>query len=151
MGSTAGEPSFKPLPLLSLPPHLDPPHRFTIVRAPTLHPHFHYHSHSNPSFGWQVFPHAFALTQLSQADGERLRTLARTSVKAFAAPSNGTDLPLVHALDSRLAQLAGLGTLQMAQAVEGPLHKTLCLLLKREYECLAGLRYTAPTACAAVT
>ena len=98
-----------------------------------------------------VFPHAFALTQLSQADGERLRVLAKASVKAFAAPSHGTDVPLVHALDSKLAQLAGLGTLQVAQAADGPLHKTLCLLLKREYECLAGLRYTAPTACAAVT
>ena len=97
-----------------------------------------------------VFPHAFALTQLSQADGERLRVLAKASVKAFAAPSHGTDVPLVHALDSRLAQLAGLGTLQVAQAADGPLHKTLCLLLKREYECLAGLSYTPPTACASV-
>ena len=96
------------------------------------------------------FPHAFALTQLSQPDGERLRVLARASVKAFATPSHGSDLPLVHALDSRLAQLVGLGTLQVARAADGPLHKTLCLLLKREYKCLAGLRYTPPAACAGV-
>ncbi len=96
------------------------------------------------------FPHAFALTQLSQPDGERLRVLARASVTAFATPSHGSDLPLVHALDSKLAQLVGLGTLQVARAADGPLHKTLCLLLKREYKCLAGLRYTPPAACAGV-
>ena len=96
------------------------------------------------------FPHAFALTQLSQPDGERLRVLVRASVTAFATPSHGSDLPLVHALDSRLAQLVGLGTLQVARAADGPLHKTLCLLLKREYKCLAGLRYTPPAACAGV-
>ena len=105
---------------------------------------------SIPSASGAVFPHAFALTQLSQADGERLRELAHTSVKAFAAPSHGTDVPLVHKLESRLAQLSGLGTLQVAQAADGPLHKTLCLLLKREYECLAGLGYTPPIACPGV-
>ena len=75
---------------------------------------------------------------------------AVTSATAFATPSHGSDLPLVHALDSKLAQLVGLGTLQVARAADGPLHKTLCLLLKREYKCLAGLRYTPPAACAGV-
>ena len=62
-------------------------------------------------------------------------------------------MPLVVHLQARtrrLSELAGLGTLALAQEAQAPLHASLCLLLRREYHCLSGLGYTPPPACSGI-